>query len=489
MASESTYESIDRPYGAFLEREPTDVISVGDGAQPGDVAQSEDGASGAGSVSPGGGGTPTETTIKGTQSFSDVWIDKEIRSRSWKPKKVGFMMNGETGYAEFSNVFVAGAITAGNLHVPDQVTTESFHVDNLGNVWWGANVADWNSNHDNAEAYVLNTGVAKFQNITITGGSVATSTLSGTIAQANLNVADRGWSQTCAFSVSDADTVAWGAGSLTSADGTVYSIGANNTGNMAAKTYIYLDIAASTTAYQVTTTPATAVGVGKILVATAQNGSAEAVFSVLSGQGGQNIDGANIVAATITSNEIAANTIIGNNIAAGTITSGKLSVSQLSAITADLGSITAGTVTGATIQTSSSGFRMKMNGATQSYEFLFNSLLLAELVSTTIPDTDSGGAALKTAGGVTMLAASYQADTSESVLLQNDDSSIYFGILHEAFGTEYLINNAQIAGHWTPQSSGSYNLGTSSRRWNDIYGSGTSFFSGKLKIPVGTNLY
>lgn len=71
--------------------------------------------------------------------------------------------------------------------------------------------------------------------------------------------------------MTDADTIAWGSGTLTSADGTAYSISAGNTGNMVAKTYIYLDISVSTTVYQTTTIASSAVGVGKLLVAIAQN--------------------------------------------------------------------------------------------------------------------------------------------------------------------------------------------------------------------------
>ena len=186
-------------------------------------------------------------------------------------------------------------------------------------------------------AGILNCASAVIQGQITTGvgSSISTDYLSGTIAQANLNVADRGWTQTSAFSVTDADTIAWGSGTLTSADGTAYSIGAGNTGNMTLKTYIYLDTAVSTTAYQITTTAATAVGVGKVLVAIAQNGTVEATYFVFNGQGGLNIDAASIVASSIT----------GNEIAASTITSGKLNVSQLSTITADLGTITAGTIT------------------------------------------------------------------------------------------------------------------------------------------------
>lgn len=190
------------------------------------------------------------------------------------------------------------------------------------------------ANRATAPFRVTEAGAVTATNITITGGSVLSSILAGIIAQANLDVSNRGWGQTCAFTVTDADTVAWGAGTFTDAAGTAYSIGASNTGNMVAKTYIYLDTIASITAYQTTTTSSTAVGTGKVLVAIAQNGTGEATFTVLDGQGGQNIDAANIVAGSITANEIAASTI----------TAGKMSVSQLSAIAADLGAITAGTI-------------------------------------------------------------------------------------------------------------------------------------------------
>jgi hypothetical protein len=190
------------------------------------------------------------------------------------------------------------------------------------------------------------------------GSVIGTGYLSGTIAQGNLNVADRGWTQTSAFSVTDADTVAWGVGVLTSADGTTYSIAASNTGNMSAKTYIYLDTAVSTTAYQITTTASTAVGAGKVLVAIAQNGTTEATFQVLQGQGGQNIDAANIVAGSITANEIATSTI----------TAGKMSVSTLSSISANVGTLTAGTIDGCDVY--ANNFRWKKNTIFPSFSSL-----------------------------------------------------------------------------------------------------------------------
>jgi hypothetical protein len=218
-----------------------------------------------------------------------------------------------------------GVLTLGTSN--DVVKLSS--VDASYRLWIG------NATAASAPFRVTKAGVITAADITITGGSVASSTLNGLIAQANLSVSNRGWTQTSAFSVTDADTVAWAAGTFTSADGTAYSIGAGNTGNMAARTYIYLDNAISTTAYQTTTTPANAVGAGRVLIATAVNGTAEAEFEVFGGIGGSNINASQIVASSITANEIAGSTI----------TAAKLSVAQLSAITADLGSITAGTVT------------------------------------------------------------------------------------------------------------------------------------------------
>jgi len=72
------------------------------------------------SVSVSVGSTQTSTTngsvetqpVKSSGSSSDVWIKNFIRSDNWKPKKVGFYIDGQSGYAEFTNVFVSGNIQA-----------------------------------------------------------------------------------------------------------------------------------------------------------------------------------------------------------------------------------------------------------------------------------------------------------------------------------------------------------------------------------------
>jgi len=60
----------------------------------------------------GGGGGGGDSEVKDGSIVDDLWIVNSIRSRDWKPKKVGFYIDGETGYAEFSDVFISGEISA-----------------------------------------------------------------------------------------------------------------------------------------------------------------------------------------------------------------------------------------------------------------------------------------------------------------------------------------------------------------------------------------
>ena len=170
-------------------------------------------------------------------------------------------------------------------------------------------------------------------NVDIDGNTI----IPGSIPATTLDVSNWGWGQTCIFSSTDINTVSWGAGTFTSANGIAYAISAGNTGNMTAKTYIYLDLNVSATVYQITTTSSLSVGVGKVLVAVAENDSPDATFNLSE-----------------------ANQIIGDNILANTIDASKMNVGQLSAITADIGTINSVTITGGTIRTSLSGKRVQM---------------------------------------------------------------------------------------------------------------------------------
>ena len=360
MADQSNdYSTLARPYTSTMARPCDLVVSSGDsnssmlnssGQNP-TVLNSSD--SGAVDLT---GGSVQDTTAKTGQALSDLTINSSIYSQNWQPKTCGFYINGVTGYAEFNNnVFISGGLSAstgdiggfliGSSYIKDSSDTMGLSSDvTTGDdirFWAGASYA----NRANAAFYVTKSGVVAASKITITGGSVATSTFSGIINQSNLNIANQGWTITTVFSATSATVVSWTSGVLTDSKGTAYNISAGNTGTMAGRYYIYFDLGVSSTAYQVTATAATAVGSGKILLAMAQNNAGEAIFQVFGGSGGMNVDGSDIVAGSVTTNEIAANTITASNIAANTITAGLMNVGQLSAISADMGAITAGTIT------------------------------------------------------------------------------------------------------------------------------------------------
>ena len=133
------------------------------------------------------------------------------------------------------------------------------------------------------------------------------------ITEAMTSISNNDWQFSGAWTITGANQVNWGAGTLTTSNGGSYSITGSNTGAMTLKTYIYFDLGASSTAFATTTTSSTAIGAGKILIAIAQNATGEAKFIVMNDQA-YNIDAANIVAGSITANEIAASTITGANI-------------------------------------------------------------------------------------------------------------------------------------------------------------------------------
>src|SRR4030042_140468 len=92
-------------------------------------------------------------------------------------------------------------------------------------------------------------------------GAVPVEAIIGDIPQENIEgISIYGWVTSMGLSVIDYDTVQWSAGSITLADGTVFTIDAGNTENMTVLTYIYFDKSVSETVLQTTTTGANAVG-------------------------------------------------------------------------------------------------------------------------------------------------------------------------------------------------------------------------------------
>ena len=173
--------------------------------------------------------------------------------------------------------------------------------------------------------------------LTLHGAGVSNPTITG--LQAGSEIAIQGWTSTLVFTADDANTVSWSASNdetITLLDGTVYTITAGNTTDMDASTYIYLDIATSTTALQVTQTATDSVGSGKILVAWAKNSTNEALFQVFGGAGGIKIPATDLENLTITASQIASNAVEEAKIATDAVTAAKIAVSGLDGTTGDV---------------------------------------------------------------------------------------------------------------------------------------------------------
>src|SRR3990167_9035536 len=134
------------------------------------------------------------------------------------------------------------------------------------------------ANRATADFVVTEAGAVTASSMTITGGAISGVPISSipNNTSTDISLLEKTW--TMVFSVTDADTIAWGAGTITLSNARTFTIDAGNTGNMAALTYIYLDTGVSSTILQTTTTVSTAMGANKKLIAVAQNGNAQATL-------------------------------------------------------------------------------------------------------------------------------------------------------------------------------------------------------------------
>ena len=158
----------------------------------------------------------------------------------------------------------------------------------------GADIRIW------AGATWANRAIANFR-VTDDGDCTAGSFSIGT----DISILDFQFTGT--FSATDNDTVAWTSGTLTFSNGETFAIGAGNTGNISALTYIYFDKNVSGVALQTTTAAATANGNNKKLIATAENNTntdSDANFQAYGGSGGVVIPGGNIARYTTPRNSL-----------------------------------------------------------------------------------------------------------------------------------------------------------------------------------------
>jgi len=63
---------------------------------------------------------------------------------------------------------VMGTLVAGEMHIPDMTSPESYHVDGFGNVWWGCSKDAFALDRNNAVSFILKSGEARFSNVELT---------------------------------------------------------------------------------------------------------------------------------------------------------------------------------------------------------------------------------------------------------------------------------------------------------------------------------
>jgi len=113
----------------------------------------------------------------------------------------------------------------------------------------------------NGKLYVYNdTGLTL-----IDGGIIQTiALLANSITAEKLKIGVRSWNHDIEWTATDINTCSWSSGDITFADGSTTAINSGNTGNIAAKTYIYYD---GTSTLKTTTTYSSAISDSKILLA------------------------------------------------------------------------------------------------------------------------------------------------------------------------------------------------------------------------------
>lgn len=122
--ADATYLTIGDPYDVNLARKPDSLdVTAGGGNLDQSVTQqqqaglvnllSQGQAGGNTAASSTAGGGPTQqASVSSGGAMSDIVIANSIQSANWSPRTMGFKIDGQTGYAEFTNVFVSGNINA-----------------------------------------------------------------------------------------------------------------------------------------------------------------------------------------------------------------------------------------------------------------------------------------------------------------------------------------------------------------------------------------
>lgn len=179
IATAPTAEQISKQ-GASSTSVSTETGGGGDSASSGGVVGGGTSAT---------GGSVERAAVTSAGSTSDIWTNSFVRSTNWVPKTTGFTIDGRTGYAEFTNVYISGDIhsltgTIGGFDIGANYIRDvanSFGLSSAVTVaddvrfWAGATFA----NKSTAPFRVTEGGVVTATSGTIGGWSMSSTTLVG----------------------------------------------------------------------------------------------------------------------------------------------------------------------------------------------------------------------------------------------------------------------------------------------------------------------
>lgn len=188
---QENYDTISHPYGIYLGRidPPTDISING---VTGNIDRLKPVI-----PPPSVNGNVEVQPVKSSGGIGDVWIKNFIRSENWSPKNNGFYIDGQTGYAEFMNVYVSGKIEAlsgsigGFVIGSDYITDVSDSMGLASTVTAGDDVRFWAgasfANRNTAPFRVLESGKVYATYVEITGGVIDGGAIApGTVGYAEL---------------------------------------------------------------------------------------------------------------------------------------------------------------------------------------------------------------------------------------------------------------------------------------------------------------
>lgn len=218
---------------------------------------------------------------------------------------------------------------------------------------------------------------------------------------------------------------------------------------------------------------------GAFVVGTASDGVSISPTGILAKKGGNTTFTIDSGGEATFVGTVAAGAVIAADISANNITTGTFD--------ADLVNVT-GTITGTTIQTASSGKRVRLSSIPQNQiEFLNDDALIGILEVDMIGDTgylellDSEGLGLKLEVGIgaSVFGSSelisyggslYTGGTTSngSIGMVAGDGVKYLRIIRSA-GSYYMETDVELASHWDPYADDTYYLGSSSKKWAGLY--------------------